>query len=110
MDADEREIYYYLKHRRGECVGFPEISRRTGGKRRYRNAPEWARPVLARMTERGILENDAEGSYRLKPMPRKDTAGKRWASPQIAQLLQQGGKEFGNVITFEEEDDYYDKL
>jgi hypothetical protein len=62
------------------------------------------------MVERGILETDAEGSYRLKPIPRKDTEGKRWASPEIVEILKASGKAFNNLITHEDEDEYYDKL
>ncbi len=110
MDADERAIYYYLKPRRPKFVPARDISRHVGSKRRIRYNPDWARPVLLRMIERGILETDVEGSYRLKPMPRKDPQGKRWASPAIAEILKASGKEFDNLLTVEDEDDYYDKL
>jgi hypothetical protein len=110
VDAKEREIYYYLKARRPQCVSDRDIARDVGGKRRFRYNPEWARPVLWRMIERGILESDSEGAYRLKPMPQKETNGKRWASPHIAQILKASGKEFGNVITVEDEDEYYTNL
>lgn len=110
MDADERAVYYYLKSRRRKAVSARDISRHVGSKRRFRYSPEWAKPVLARMVERDILETVAEGSYRLKPIPRKDTTGKRWASPQIAELLKASGKEFPNVISPEDEDEYYDQL
>ena len=85
MDADERAIYYYLKSRRPQCVSDRDIGRHAGGKRRFRYNPEWAKPVLLRMIERGILETDAEGYYRLKPMPQKETkanAGPRRTSPR----------------------------
>ena len=110
MDADERAIYYYLKSRRPNAVPTRDISRHVGGKRKFRYNPEWAKPVLLRMVERAILETDAEGSHQLKPMPRKKTEGKRWASPHIAELLKASGKAFKDVITVDDEDDYYDKL
>ena len=110
MDADERAIYYYLKSRRPKTVPDRDIGRHVGGKRKSRYNPEWAKPVLLRMIERGILETDAEGSYRIKPMPRKDTPGKRWASPQFTEILKASGREFSNRITAEDEDEYYDKL
>ena len=110
MDADERAVYYYVKSRRPQRVLDRDIGRHVGGKRRFRYNREWAKPVLLRMMERGILETDTEGSYRLKPMPRKETHGKRWASPHIAELLKASGKAFGNVITVEDEDDYYTQL
>ena len=111
MDADEREIYYYLKGRRREFVPIRELSRRTGGKRRWRRSPEWARPVVERMTERGILEGaDAAGGYRLKPKPKAEKAGKRWISPELAELLKASGKVFDNLVTEEDDDEYYEQL
>ena len=62
------------------------------------------------MIERGILEPDAEGCYRLKPMPKKETQGKRWASADISELLKASGKAFENLITVEDEDEYYVRL
>jgi hypothetical protein len=110
MDADERAIYYYLKSRRPKSAPARDISRHVGGRRRFHYAPDWANAVLLRMVERGILETDAAGSYRLKPMPRKLTQGKRWASPHIAELLKASGKEYENLVTPDDEDEYYDKL
>jgi hypothetical protein len=110
MDAKERDIYYYLKSRRHEFATVREIGRRASGKRRFRVDPEWAGPVLLGMAERGILESDAEGRYRLKPMPKKITEGKRWASPEIADILKKSGKGFTNLITIEDEDEYYTQL
>ncbi len=110
MDADEREIYYYLKLQLGEFIPAREICRRVGGKRRMRFSPDWGRPFLMRMLERGILECDDKDGYRIKPMPKPDTKGKHWASPEIAKLLEKSGKGFDNVVTPQDEDEYYDKL
>ena len=110
MDAVERDIYYYLKPRKHEFVPAREISRRVGGRRRYRNNPAWVQSVLQRMVERGILETNEEENYRLKPIPPPDTTGKIWASPQIANLLKNRGKPTDRLLTDEAEDDYYDKL
>jgi hypothetical protein len=110
MDADESAIYYYLKARRPQSVPERDIGRHVGGKRKFRYNTDWAMPVLLRMIERGIVEIDPEGHYRLKPMPQKETQGKRWASPEIAKILEASGKAFNNLITAEDEDDYYLKL
>jgi hypothetical protein len=110
MDAVEREIYHYLKSQRPKAVPARDINRHVGGKRRFRYNPDWAAATLLGMVERGILETDAEGSYHLKPIPRKEAEGKRWASPAIAEILKASGKAFDNLITSEDEDDYYDKL
>jgi hypothetical protein len=110
MDAAEREIYHYLKTERPKAVSARDINRRIGSKRKFRYNPDWATATLLGMVERGILETDAEGAYRLKPVPSRQTEGKRWASPEIARILKASGKAYDNLITFEDEDDYYDKL
>jgi hypothetical protein len=110
MDADERAVYYYVKSRRSQPISDRDIGRHVGGKRRFGYNPNWAKPVLLRMIERGILETDKEGSYRLKPMPRKEANGKRWASAHMAEILRASGKAFSNVITVEDEDEYYTQL
>ena len=110
MDADERAIYYYLKSRRPKAVPARDISRHVGSKRRFHYNPEWASPVLLRMVERGVLETEATGCYRLKPIPPRDTRGKRWASREIVEILKASGKEFDTLLTPEDEDDYYERL
>ncbi len=87
MDADERAIYEYLKTWGKEFVGAREICRRAVGKRRYHEEPEWAIPRLVMMTERGILERDPTGRFRVKPKPKTTRDGGRWVSPQIAEIL-----------------------
>jgi hypothetical protein len=110
MDADERAIYYYLKSRRPKAVPARDISRHVGSKRKFHYNPEWVSPILLRMAERGILEMDGTGGYRLKPIPPKDTRGKRWASPKFAEILKASGKQFDQILTAEAEDDYYEGL
>jgi len=110
MDADERAIYYYVKSLRPNSASARDVSRRVGSKRRFRYNPDWANPVLLRMVERGILETRADGSYCLKPLPRREVQGKRWVRPEIAELLKAKGKDFGSLITPEDEDECYERL
>src|SRR5678815_5644953 len=94
-----------------EYISSREICRRAGGKRRFRSDPEWAKPVLARMAERGIVENDAAGHYRIKPREEDKGKKKRWVSPQIQRILRDSGKEFVDIAVNEDElDAYYDSL
>jgi hypothetical protein len=112
MDGDEREIFQFLKSRGEQFVGAREIARRAGGKRRFYDDADWAKPILMRMTERGILEDDALGRYRVKPVSRKGR-NKRWVAPDIAKILQEGGVEGGVEGEGENElgsDDYYEQL
>jgi hypothetical protein len=110
MDSEEREIYFFLKSYRAEFISSREICRRAGGKKRFQKSPEWAKPHLTRMAERGILETDPAGHYRIRPP--KDRGGlKRWVSPQVAAILRSSGNP--NIvyeISEDELDDYYEKL
>jgi len=92
MDADEREICLYLKGWPGQFVSLAEISRRAGGKRRGRQEPSWALPVLGRLMEKGIIEADSTGHYRLIKRSKKETK-KRWVSPHIQKILVRALKE-----------------
>src|SRR6266536_647437 len=97
MDADERDICLYLKGFPNQFVSFREISRRAGGKRRYRNEPEWATPIVPRMVEKGLIESDSTGHYRLKIQPKRERPT-RWVSPQIRKILEKSGKTFDGVF------------
>ena len=105
---DEREIFHFLKTWGSEFVGAMEIARRAGNKKRFYEDANWAKPVLMRMADRGILESDASGRYRIKPVSRKDKH-KRWVAPDIAKILQESGVEVGDgndVAT----DEFYEEL
>jgi|SRR5208283_3005739 len=107
MDADEREIFQFLKTWGSEFVGAVEIAKRSGSKKRFYDDPDWAKPVLIRLVERGVLENDLNGRYRIKPLSRKDKQ-KRWVAPDISKILEESGldvEDGSNVATdeFDEE-------
>lgn len=104
MDADERDICLYLKGFPGQFVSLKEISRRAAGKRRYRQEPEWASPVLPRMVEKGLVESDSTGHYRLKTRPKK-AKQTRWVSPEIQKILEKSGKDFNTVFDVNEEEE-----
>ena len=111
MDADEREIFQFLKSWGGEFIAVREVCRRAGGRRRFAEEPEWAKPVLHRMMERGILESNSTGQFCIKPVPKKNK-DKNWVSPDIAKILKESGvesegaSEGGDLGT----DEYYDEL
>ena len=107
MDADERDICLYLKGWSGQFVSVGEITRRAGGKRRYRDDPNWAVPILTRLVEKGILESDSTGHYRLKPRKEKDK-NKRWVSPHIQKILEKSGKSFDHTLEIKTDDDLPD--
>jgi len=110
MDGDEREIFQYLKTWGGQFINAMEICRRAGPKSRFHEDPNWAKQPLLRMAERGVLESDIAGRYRIKPISKKKE--KQWVSPEIAQLLEESGvkpeeSEGEGEIA---DDEYYDNL
>jgi hypothetical protein len=49
-----------------------------------------------------MLENDASGRYRMKPEGKHDKS-KRWVSPDISKILEEGGKPVETPINIEED-------
>ena len=111
MDADEREIYQFLKSWGGQFVAAREICRRAGGKRRSQEEPEWAKPVLLRMVGRGVLESNATGHFRIKRFSKKNK-DKQGGSPDIAKIPGESGVEVENAGDDSDiaPDEYYDQL
>jgi len=110
MDADERDIFQFLKTWGADYTAGREIARRASSKKRYYEDPEWAKAVLKRMEERGILESDLQGRYRIKPLVRKKVA-RKWVAPDIAKILRESGVAVegdgtGDIAA----DDYYEQL
>jgi hypothetical protein len=66
MNAEETEIYEFLKERDNNFVSVTEISKFLGRGRRFQQDRNWARPVLRRMEVDGILESNPYGEYRIK--------------------------------------------
>jgi hypothetical protein len=108
MDSDEKEIYHFLKTWGSEYVSVKEIARRASGKKKFYENPEWAKPILMHMQERGVVESDTLGRYRIKPVAKKDKQ-KRWVSPDIAKILQENGVQVEGASEVGP-DDYYDQL
>jgi hypothetical protein len=108
MDADEREIFQFLKTWGTGFTSAKEIARRATVKKRFYDNPGWAQPVLLRMVERGILERDIQGRFRIKPISRKDRT-KRWVAPDITKILEESGVEVEGADELES-DDYYEQL
>ena len=108
MDIEEREIFLFLKTYGATFVAAREICRRAGGRRRYDEDHEWAKPILTRMAERGILESNSEGQYRVKPNKKKNEG--KWVSPDIAKILKESGLEVDTAGPEIDSDDYYEQL
>jgi hypothetical protein len=111
MDADEREIFQFLKSWGGEFIAAREVCRRAGGKQRSHAEPEWAKLVLHRMVERGILESNSTGQFRIKPVSKKDKDA-HLVSPDIEKILKESGVEVESASERGDigSDEYYDEL
>ena len=96
MDEDQNKICLFLKSWPGQFVSRKEISRRAGGKRRYRDDANWAVPVLQRMLEMNLVEKDSTGGFRLaEPKSHhKKNHKKKWISPAMKAILRQSGRDF----------------
>jgi hypothetical protein len=113
MSADESEIFHYLKTWGSEFTSAKEVSRRAGTKQRYHEDPDWAKPLLMAMVERGVLESDSMGRFRIKP-ERKKGHKQRWVSPDIEKILKEKGVEVEGAGTGEDtglaSDEHYEQL
>lgn len=109
MDAEEREVYDYLKIYGEEWVNAKEVCRRAGGKRRYYQDRDWAKPVLLRMKERQIVESDIQGRWRIRPSAKNDRKGP-WVAPDIKRILEEGGVQVEAQPTEESLDEHYEQL
>ncbi len=108
MDSDEREIFQFLKTYGKEYVNAKEVCRRACPKKRFNENPDWAKPILQSMAERGILESDGLGRFRVKPKPKK--AGGRWISPDIEKLLKEKGVQVESKASELDDDEHYEQL
>lgn len=66
MNADELEIYDFLKGFPNTFVSVTEISKKLGKGRKFDLDRTWARPMLRRMEMDGILEVNPFGEYRVR--------------------------------------------
>ncbi len=105
MQSDEEDINLYLKSYPGQFISAREIARRAGGKVRYRNDPNWASPVLTVMVEKGVIESDSTGHFRLVVKKKENRRDKKWVSPQMRKILEDSGKDFTHVVNEKELED-----
>lgn len=108
MDADQREIFNYLKTFGEDWVSAKEVCRRAGGKRRYAEDNNWARPILQQMKERSIIEGDELGRYRIKPL--KHGHKGRWMAPDIEKILRESGVKVDAERADAVDDERYEQL
>jgi hypothetical protein len=105
MDYDERSVRIFLRSYPGQFVSARVISRRLGGKRRYHEDPLWVLPVLNKLVEKGVVETDPQGHFRLKKTDPTDRSKRAWISPQVKRILERSSRDFSTVIAIEEEEE-----
>ena len=82
-----------------------ELARHIGGKFRYEQNPEWAKPILKKFASKDLIEVDAAGAYRLKPKVRENKP-RIFVTPEIAAALRRAGKDLKVDIGEKEPDEY----
>jgi hypothetical protein len=73
MGTDEHDIIEFLR-KFDTFVSATEIAKRVGGKRRFMEDRDWAKPVLYRMLMEGLLEANEYAHYRITPESRRKNA------------------------------------
>jgi hypothetical protein len=101
MTSEERDIYHYLMTAPKAYFSSKEIARRAAGKKTFQESPQWAKPFLPRMVEKGVLEMDGAGHFRIKSKMETELKDRKWVAPHIARILKQSGKEFGAGTTID---------
>src|SRR5260370_7603101 len=88
MTGDEKAILEYLKNWPDLFISPKEIARKVGGKQRFEEDRFWPVPILQEMAQKGWLEADYVGHYRVRPVETdKSEKKKRHVSPHILRLL-----------------------
>jgi hypothetical protein len=68
MNGDDQMVLGYLQKYPLSFVSAMEVSKRAAGKKRFLDNHDWAKPVLQGLTLQKILEVDALGHYRIRPV------------------------------------------
>ena len=64
LSSDEIEVLEYLKAYNGEFVSMGEICRSAGGRHKYKDSPNWARGIMPRLVDEGLIQVNERGHYR----------------------------------------------
>jgi hypothetical protein len=63
-----------------------------------------------KLVEKGLVESDATGHYRLKPRPKKQKQTQtHWVSPEIRKILEKSSKDFSSIFEIKDEDEDFNK-
>jgi len=72
LSQEEQAVLNFLATSRGAYFSAREICRKAGGKRLWDENQRWALPILSRLVDRGLVEQDNAGHYRLANSAREE--------------------------------------
>lgn len=83
VSAEAQLIINYLNTAEGKFFSLQEISRRAAGKQRFEECPGWAKNLMPRLLESGLVEVNPRGHYRVPQLnkPAKPSPAARASSP-----------------------------
>jgi hypothetical protein len=64
FSSDELEILEYLKSWEGKFLSLVDISRNASGRQKFKDTPNWANGLMARLIEAKLVESNDRGHYR----------------------------------------------
>jgi len=105
MTQDEMDILSYFKANPKVWVKAKELARQVGGKFRFEQNQDWARPILKKFATKELIEVDSAGAYRLRPKTRSNRP-RIFVTPEIAAALRRAGKDLKVDVGEEEPDEY----
>jgi|SRR5467141_2670208 hypothetical protein len=82
MNHDDKMVLDYLGKYPTSFVSVMEVCKRAADRRRFAQQPDWARPILARLTQASMLECNASGQYKLKSKHEDEEPARRARVPR----------------------------
>jgi hypothetical protein len=64
LSSDELEILEYLKSWNGATISMLEICRRAGGRKKFKESPNWAKGMMTRLVDAKLIQVNERGHYR----------------------------------------------
>ena len=61
--------------------------------------------VMDKLVEKGVVETDPQGHFRLKKVEPGDRRKRTWISPQVRRILERSARDFSTVIAVEDDEE-----
>jgi hypothetical protein len=82
LSCDELEILDYLRLWPEKFVPLGEICRRAGGRRKFREDPNWARSLMSRLVDSGLVKVNERGHYLIARDEKSAPPARKHHAPQ----------------------------